>query len=389
MTSNQDIARRWVDVVEGREARNFNDAWNNIKTETDRIYSWGRHFEMARPLRDAKGRITGYLINGDRASVSTDRHQSEVRNAIASLGSAPSVTIPYEALDAAGIDRDTVRVLEVREDRWETTEHSSAYLSQVPERLRDRAVDYTRRESWQWEAAWHDDDGVYHWETKRHWLGGSLIRARVTWRETQRCDYCHGQQMEGPERQNAYCGKYPPRCWECDGRGAQTVTRHRWATFLSGFDEQETRPSYFFCELPARSKARTIDEAYEALKPEPVKLAEAMGRPVTRQGDIFAVPTTYTKAQLRKLGATFERMSEGREEVDLGWRGKRIEYGEAAQLLGTNHRATEVARLGGVTLARGVLWHKPEGRDPDHKRQPMGDRKSWHVIVKNTVPVAA
>ena len=48
--------------------------------------------------------------------------------------------------------------------------------------------------------------------------------------------------------------------------------------FLSGFDHNERRPSYFLCELPPGCTAGTLAEAYEALKPDGVRLAEQMGR---------------------------------------------------------------------------------------------------------------
>jgi hypothetical protein len=56
-------------------------------------------------------------------------------------------------------------------------------------------------------------------------------------------------------------------------------------------------------------------------------------------------------------------------------------------LLGTNHRATEVARMpNGSTLARGQLYHDPIGREKDHVARKLGDGQTWHLIIKNTVP---
>ena len=160
-------------------------------------------------------------------------------------------------------------------------------------------------------------------------------------------------------------GGSQPRCPDCLGRGVWGATRTRTAQFLSAFDTNETRPSYFFCELPPGSQATTIEEAYETLKPDAVRLAEQMGRTVFRQGDIFAIPlVNATKRGLRKQGARFERRG---------------------SLFGTNHVGTEVAYLpNGTTLVRGVLHHAPEFRRPDHKRVRLGD--GWHVVLKNLVP---
>ena len=105
-----------------------------------------------------------------------------------------------------------------------------------------------------------------------------------------------------------------------------------------------------------------------------------MDRRITRQGDIFAIaaPSLDTRT-LRKMGAVFERRSQFRTQP-----GPR-----PAELLNTNHRATEVARIpNGVTLARGQLYHDPVDRDKDHVARKMGDGKVWHIIIKNTVPDA-
>ena len=218
-----------------------------------------------------------------------------------------------------------------------------------------------------------DDDGVTHytWTTHKHWLGESLIRGTIVVHRQSPCRMCNGtgedRDMHGPVHPDDFRRREPWPFWcaKCHGSGVRRWTQRRTSYFLSGFDHNETRPVYFFCELPQGSEPTTLDEAYEVLKPETVKLAEDMGRPVTRQGDIFAVPVTLTKRELRKQGARFEK------------RGR---------LLGTNHEATEVAYLDKLTLARGVLWHNPEWRGPDHRRVRLHD--GWNVIVKNTVPIA-
>lgn len=148
-------------------------------------------------------------------------------------------------------------------------------------------------------------------------------------------------------------------------RMRHTVTR--WATFLSSFDYQESNPLYFLCELPHRARPNTVDEAIQALKPPEVVAAEARGITVTRQGDLFAIPTKLTNSQVKRL--------RGRNQIT-----KRL------RVLGTNHSVTEgVVLKGGAVLGRGVMRHEPEGwRPPDHRNQKIGD--SWHMLVRNTVP---
>jgi hypothetical protein len=205
----------------------------------------------------------------------------------------------------------------------------------------------------------------------------------------------------------------PPEAYNCHGcQGRKKVTQpimRRNVKFLSGFDHGEPHLAYFFCELP-KCDATTVDEAYEALKPEVVKLAEGMGRSVLRQGDIFAVETTETTVALKKRAKVLGRRTPKKKRVivEKGMRqrdlfGKtttpvlsRIVEGiseeeqeivrAASMLLGTNHQGTEVIQThDGTIYARGCLWHVPDGRTNDHVRVKLG--KAWHIIVKNTVPV--
>ena len=171
-------------------------------------------------------------------------------------------------------------------------------------------------------------DGRWTWTVSRHMLGASLFRAACT-------------------------------VWDRDSR--EQVTRT--AYFLSAFDQQEPSPLYFLCELPAGAAPTTVAGALEALKPPEVTQAEAAGLTVTRQGDVFAVPVSRPTREIPG------------------------ETRRGAYLLGLGHTATEARVTGGTTYARGILRHAPPHRSPEHARQPMGDRKTWHRIVRNTVPL--
>jgi hypothetical protein len=409
MTTYEQVARRWRDRCLGLTDRP-NLRAERMPVDGDQIYSYGFHFELARPLRNPNGTVHGFLLNGDRYSVSTSRHQQEVRSA---LRDQNTVTIPHEALNAAGIERRTVRIVHVTRDRYVSTRHESTSREDAP--LGWMFVDL--REQPGWEVRLLDgypkqtgeivfDGQTYRWTTQRHWLGESLISAEVaytvrctsfqpatyalpkpTWPESRprwrRGEHATWSDFAEAERawfdsadaaayreaedayRNSWVGSSCPRHGDrCDGR----IRRRRRAFFLSGFDQNEPRPSYFFCELPPGAKPTTVEEAYAALKPETVRLAEAQGREVKRQGDIFAIPVpTVTKRALAKAGATFMKRGD---------------------IFRTNHQGTEVAILpDGTTLARGCLRHVPEGRRPDHRRLTLG--RDFHVLVKNTVPLAA
>jgi hypothetical protein len=390
MTSADDAIRRWADIMEGKTDRRPLRA-SNVFVEGDRVYSYGHHFELARPLRDKKGKVHAYLLNGDTYSVTTSKHQWSVRNA---LTGKDTVIIPYSALEAAGVDRDSIRVLGRLEDRTEVRRH---HTETFPEGAKWHTEDVwgraegetysskvgTRQVLRAGRAGWTpvieitrhaDGSKSYDWETNQHRLGESLIRGRVDWTARKPCQSCHGTGWGiGPTLWRAWID-----CPDCRGNGMHRTRHHRWATFLSGFDHQEARPLYFFCEMPYGCKAATVAEAYEALKPDPVKLAEQMGRNWTRQGDIFAVPTRLDRKALVARGARLEKRSDRNSP-----RQTHLPY-----ILNTNHTATEVAYLpGGLTLARGVLYHDPSFRDPDHARRKLGDGKTWHIVVKNTVPI--
>lgn len=419
MTSADSAIKRWAEIVQGKTAlRPLRSS--NVFMEGESVFSYGHHFELARPLRDKKRRLTGFLLNGDRFSNTTTGHQSSVRGYLRHAD-ADKVIIPFTALQAAGVDLSSVRLVHVLGDRttvqkhhsdtfpegakWITTPNYKSVPIDDPEVVtsnrdywREYHQDGNEEEPW-WIAHNKIPDGEkqvlmtsnsfraseitvttnpdgsksYDWKTTHHWLGESLIRARVRWTVTEQCPDCGGF-GRGP-----FVGeRWEYGCITCRGTGEHTVWRHRWTLFLSGFDHQEPNPLYFLCELPYRCKATTVAEAYEALKPDPVKLAEQMGRTYTRQGDIFAVPTTHTVKTLKELGARIEQRvmrNSPRPGVNLPY------------LLGTNHTATEVAYLpNGLTLARGMLYHNPDGRRQDHVRRKMGDGKAWHLIIKNTVP---
>jgi hypothetical protein len=391
MATHSEHAARWADRMAGRTKRdNYARNNSNVFAEGDIIYSYGHHFEIARGIRDAKGQVIMILLNGDTFSSSTTQHQSTVRSAVAGTG-LPSAIIPFSVLNEAGISLDTVRFVEVTADRtesWVETSHS------MPT---DHEYGWTQGV---------DEAGQTVWRRTRyrHWLGESLITANVWHWATIKCPACKGTgkveprveifdgNAEGPLTQRGerwhYDYWYDPE-WEDDGRtipartvGATRMTtvcegcvgsRHtrvrrlRSAYFLSGFDRNETRPSYFFTELPPKAKPATIEEALESLKPQAVRLAEDMGREVKRQGDIFAIPMpSLTLRQLRKE------------------KGALVKHGS---LFNTNHAASEVyLTADGRHYIRGVLRHVPANRRPDHVRVNVG--KTWHLAIKNLTPVS-
>ena len=365
MTSHADIARRFAEIA-GTGGRLLRASGANVYADDRQIYSYGAHFPMARIMLDDAGQRSWWLVNGDTYSVSTSQHQSHVRGALASTG-LPMLIVPFSCLDEAHIDRDSIVPVEITQDRYESTTHHGAELADVPESHR---VYGENSGSWVDGYGYHvEDDGRYAWVTRRHWLGASVFRATYqqpgTWVPDDEAN------REASERH---------------GKEITTYTRYVegervTASFVSAFDDQERTPLYFLAELPQPYAPETVAEAMDVLKPSEVWLAERRGKSITRQGDVFAVPVDITTRELVKQAATRDR---------------------GVRVLGVNHTATEVITVSNTlpgmpddestvaTYARGTLRHAPERwRQPEHRMQRMGDGKTWHLLVKNTVPVDA
>lgn len=293
---------------------------------------------------------------------------------------------------------------------------------------RKRIVD--KRRSWvEWDLIDFPESptGVaYVREHSRHRLGESLITAKVQYRGRQRCRDCKGTGEVEPysERfaddegygpltatqdhyflnQDAYLRRLEndewigrhrtvaatrlvTRCATCGGSRWNSVWKQRQAWFLSGFDANEARTSYFFCELPPGVKPMTVDEAYATLKPQAVVTAEALGREVQRQGDIYWIPMPDLTTKDLKAEGTYTKREVKYEKRQWG-PSRAISYSDAS-VLSTNHTVTEKVVVGRLTYAKGIMRHEPDGRMPDHARIKLGDGKTWGLVVKNTVPIGA
>jgi len=373
MSSNVERAQRWMDRALGRANRDL-AADGTLFYEGDTVYSYGHHFPMAIVMRERPnthyawressptiGEPQWVLVNGDNFSSTTSRHQAIVRSVIAN-NFMPSLIVPFTALDAAGIERTSIEILQVREDRverWtEEVEPKGANLRSMVYGDDNRPMPFEPGVT-RLGAGQHGDGNynyVYEEVPNRRWVratNNGAIAERETphepWR-VERTRHWLGDSL--------FIGK-------AHGR------RRR---FLSSFDYQESRPLYFLCELPRSSRATTVEQAYEDLKPDLVKEAERAGMEVTRQGDMFAVPTELSTREAKML---------------TPHRKGRIVKRPRRGLLGTNHTASEVLfGTCGRVYARGLLYHAPGLRDPDHARRKMGDGRTWHLLVKNTVPQA-
>lgn len=249
MTNLEAIVDRWADQVGTDSPKFLRRAGANIIPAGRALYSYGSHFTLARIMPGLDGPRSWFLLNGDRYSVSTARHQSMVRSACQATG-LPVMILPFSVLNQAGIEIDSIEPVQVTEDTFEDETHHASSREDIPANHRLYATQTT--------SGWT-------WTTRRHWLGASLFRARFD-------------------------------VWARAGRDTGT------AYFLSSFDDQETR-HYFMCQLSAGVPV-SVKDALNMLRPPEVIAADIAGLTVTRQGDVFAVPVTMTTRDVRALGTS-------------------------------------------------------------------------------------
>jgi len=339
MSNIDQIIDRYAEVAGTRDAKFLKNAnanvfvgsrWNGNTANDTIIYSYGTHFPMAIIMPDGKNNRGWWLVNGDNYSPTTSRHQSAVRGAVQRTG-LPVLIVPFSALDRAGINKDSIKAVHIRPDRYTWEPRVSAEEPSWWPAATDGDHGYYRD---YYQNLRRLEDGRYAYEVKIHHLGDSLFTAQYEYKRP-----------------------------EWDDKREEVKYYRRTAYFLSSFDENEPGFGlYFLAELPKWAKPATVEEAFESLKPDEVISAELDGIAVKRQGDVFAIPWgTATK--------------------DLP--GPSVKQ---AHVLGVNHSVTEMRQRDGHTYARGTMRHRPREswRRPEHKRLSLG--RQWHEVVRNTVP---
>lgn len=201
--------------------------------DDDTLYSYGHHFPLLVRLPD------GFLVNGNRYSVSTARHQHLVFGVLAEEGQRYAV-VPFAALRMAAMTSGPTRP-------WR--------FVTVPEGLKAAVsiVVPSGGERWIEAGTYRKADG----STATRWihtLGDSVIRIH------EQC-------------------------------------------YVSAVDETGAgRGTYFLAELPEKRQPQSIAQALELLKPQPVRDAEKNGLVVRRQGEWFAIPSqTDTRRLMRDV----------------------------------------------------------------------------------------
>lgn len=347
---------------------------------------------MAHLVLTKSGKRKRWLLNGDRYEgpngFARSNEQNDTMRMHVQATDDDWFIIPFSAIREAGIDLETITPIHVEEETYTYVEHTARKIEDVPDRYRTHHVYVSEtgetltaphapdgREAYpDYEGGWtvqsrgingweqvlvegpaysgylessyqdipRNDDGLYHYMVQRHWLGGSVFRARYSY------DI--------------------PKTWN---------RRKRWAYFVTSFDYNEPRPLWFMSELPRGSKPTTVAEAIDMLKPEVVRDAESRGISVLRQGDVFIIRDE------KYAGMTDTRLIKhlGGELVPQMRNGLRY--------VNDSHTATRVVKFDdGTMYVRGMMRHNPRLRRPDHRTIKLWDGNTWGRVAFNTVPRA-
>jgi hypothetical protein len=284
-TYGNSVCEAWVNQ-DSWAGKNYSK--ETIFFEGDTIYSYGYHFPMAKRIRTKNGYF--YLVNGDRYSPTTDKHQSMLRGAV---HDEKKIIVPFSALDSARINLDTIRLIDQENDKmidgyykdWETGERVA---------------------------------------TQRHLMGSSIFTAKKN--------------------------------------NSRNIVVY---TFIAGLDETGVNPwkSFFLAELP--KNVSTVEEGYDALKPQEVLIAEKNNIEVKRQGEYFFVPLND---DVQKILNEIERHGEGFKNHCI----------EDLNGGSSDHKATRLIMGNNVQCAKGTVRHARK----DHKMLKLG--KQWHKVFHNT-----
>lgn len=368
--TNKEVAQRWFDIQLGHPPYPNAGYLSNSALDSYpfALTSWSER--LVEMYKDGRG-VRVILINGQRGDIGTAQHQAMVRK-MADASGKPWVSIPFNTITQSGIIKESIRLVDKTEDEFWGEDLTQFELPPGTRLVQPQQL-------------------VAHTGVWRHRVNGAELlqepKGSVGW------DWVQPRYEDDPDREEILIQTRGWAEWKMTKIGditsySRTVQHHRLgaavirakvymgssrnarvATFLSGWDDHESPPAYFLAELPASAGSKlSVAEAYEALKPDVVRLAENMGREVRRQGDIFVV----------KMSEDFN----GKVARLLDTSGIWIRTQQ--HILHTNHMGKRVIELDGQTYVSGKLIHQPGWRRPDHRDVLLDN--GWWLAKKNTVP---
>lgn len=322
----------------------------NIFSEDGKfLYSYGRHFVLA--YRANSPHCT-FIINGDKYSVSTSRHQSICQSYLDGITVGASA-FPFNLFRE--LERKNAVVVDAEKDKhWHNC---------WSEKLPDWATPQNGAEYR------YDKDGEL---VAAHRPGGLLVKLKKP----------------------------------AGSRGIKAAAGY----YLCGMDEG----SYFCVLLPSTAKPETILEAFEALEPEEVTMARRGGLTVRRQGEWYFVEPlepifTRNLAEI-KLDDKFKRRyknggfatdgfnattnTQTMNELRLNLRALDFTpLQPASSKIGNLHCVREIRQdekgnifcRGKVVHRRTNSWNGASRATGEHKSVML---KRWHQVFRNTARAA-
>ena len=109
-----DVTDYWAERIHQDAPGREHFQRSSMICEGDSLFHYGHHFELARIMRDKRGRTRLVLLNGDSWSGSggfghsTASRQAEARSAVM-RANVPNMIVPFSALDAAANMRRVMR----------------------------------------------------------------------------------------------------------------------------------------------------------------------------------------------------------------------------------------------------------------------------------------
>jgi hypothetical protein len=323
MASHSTIINNFAQRKINKRAKAIEWRGNNVFCDGRMLFSYGRHFALARYMGQDGDQQHLFLRNSDTYSPTTSCHQGMT----ASSCKGPSLSV--SALSSAGLKFDDLELSNI--PFWRNNTDKFIYRDSETGLFYEEC-NYTG----DYQVGWLDVTYTNDWTPPKigRYIGYSGRNERFTY------------------------GR-----WEVLGG---VVVFHDNQYFLCSTDERKN----FISRLP--KKPRSLDHAFEMLKPPQVRKAERQGVSVQRQGEWFFVSTEFGDRALSALLRTNKTSLKKRSApsplpfVD-----------EKSNRHDCRHFDAE-----GNTYAKGRVYHRwPFGKvTGQHKTLNLGD--CWHLVYR-------
>lgn len=274
------------------ETNSSGSVYQEWHADYDVLYSYGSHFPMAIRIKNKKIAPIGTVIfNGDRYSVTTSSHQSGTQRA---LSGQSVITTSLGALNAATGQRglrallNSITLIDFEDEQSGTQEPIAKGATTI--NYEDELE--TVRIVWKPRAyqSWHSKEWFCSQQEETRKTGRKVLSY---WHKPGACVF---RQRQITRMVKGY--RWEPRADQWGNSFQHPIyatDRVSYRYFLCSMDERE----YFIAELPRACKS--VEAAFEMLKPLKVRKAEQSGIDVKRQGEWFFLPHIAAGREARAM----------------------------------------------------------------------------------------